>query len=79
MDRCSLRQLYLSLEVRIRPISTQTARGERENPKKYSPRAPGGPEYPQIQPKAGLLALKVKEHHSSLFFRQISEPIGTSF
>ena len=46
--------LILSLGVRVGPISTQTARGERANLEKYSPLAPGGPEYPQIQPQEGL-------------------------
>ena len=71
--------IILSLGVRVRPISTQTARGERVDPKN----APGLRQEARSTLKFSLkqdfLALKVKELHSSLFFRKVSEPIGTSF
>ena len=71
--------IILSFGVRVGPTSTQTARGERANQKN----APRLRQEAWSALKYGLkqdfLALKVKEHHSSLFFRQVSEPIGTSF
>ena len=79
MDRCSLRRLYLSLEVRIGPISTQTARGKRVNPENTPRLRQEARSAFQYGLKQDFLALKVKEHHLSLFFTKVSEPIGTSF
>ena len=73
------RVIILSFGIRVGPTSSQTARGERLNPEN----TPRLREEAQSTLRYGLkqdfLALKVKEHHSSLFFRQVSEPIGTSF
>ena len=79
-DRCSLKQSYfLSFEVRVGPISTQTTRGERTNPKNTPRLRQVARSTLKFSLKQDFLALKVKEHHSLLFFRQVSEPIGTSF
>ena len=54
MDRCSLRRSYFVIRS---PCGTHKyANGSRRarKSKKWSPLASGGPEYPQIQPKAGL-------------------------
>ena len=71
--------ITLSFGVRVGPTSTQTARGERANLEN----TPGLHQEARSTLKFGLkqdfLALKFKEHHSSLFFSQVSEPIGTSF
>ena len=71
--------IILSLAVRVGPISTQTARGERanlENTPRLRQEARSALKYGL---KQDFLAPKDKEHHSSLFFTQVSEPIGTSF
>ena len=71
--------IILSFGVRVGPTSTQAARGECANPEN----TPRLRQEARSSLKYGLqqdfLALKVKEHHSLLFFRQVSEPIGTSF
>ena len=71
--------IIVSFEVRVGPTSTQTARGECVNPEN----TPRLRQEARTALKYGLkqefLALKVKEHHSSLFFRQVSKPIGISF
>ena len=71
--------IILSLGVRVGPTSSQTARGERlnlENTPRLCQETRSALKYGL---KQDFLALKVKEHHSSLFFRQVSEPIGTFF
>ena len=71
--------ITLSSGVRFGPTSTQNARGERANPEN----TPGLRQDAKCALKFGLkqdfLGLKVKEHHSPLFFGQVSEPIGSSF
>ena len=71
--------IILSFGVRVGPISTQTARGERANPENTPRLRQEARSALKYGLKQDFLALKVKEHHSSLFFRQVSEPIGTSF
>ena len=71
--------ITLSFGVRVGSTSTQTTHGERVNPEN----TPYLRQEARITLKHGLkqdiLVLKVKEHHSPLFFGQVSEPIGTSF
>ena len=71
--------IILSLGVRVGPISTQTARGERTNPENTPRLRQEARSALKYGLKQDFLALKVKEHHSSLFLRQVSEPIGTYF
>ena len=71
--------ITLSFRVRFGPTSTQNACNERGNLDNISGghRRPGGPS--NSAPKQDFLPLKVKEDHLPLLFRQVSEPIGTSF
>ena len=71
--------IILSFRVHVGPISTQTARGEGANPKNTPRLTQKARSTVKFSLKQDFLALKVKEHHSSLFLRQVSEPIGTSF
>ena len=71
--------IILSLGVRVGPISTQTARGERPNPENTPRLRQEARSTLKYGLKQDFLALKVKEHHSPLTFGQVSEPIGTSF
>ena len=71
--------IILSLGVRVGPISTQTAHRGRANPKNTPRMRQEARSTLKYGLKHDFLALKVKEHHSSLFFTQVSEPIGTSF
>ena len=71
--------ITLSFGVRFGPTSTQNARGERANPKKTPRLRQEARSTLKFSLKQDFLALKVKEHHPSLFFRQVSEHIGTSF
>ena len=71
--------IILSFGVRVGPTSTQTARGERANPENTTRLCQQAWSALKYGLKQDFLALKVKEDHSSLFFRQVSEPIGTSF
>ena len=71
--------IILSFVARVGPISTETARGERGNPKNTPRLRQEARSTLKFSLKQDFLALKVKEHHSLLFFRQVSEPIGTSF
>ena len=66
-----------SFGVRFRPTSTQNPRDERGNLENTFGlrRRPGGPS--NSAPNQDFLPLKVKEHHLPLFFRQVSEPIGS--
>ena len=77
--RLSKTVIILSLGVRVGPISTQTARGECVNLENTPRLRHEAQSTLKFGLKRDFLALKVKEHHSSLFFRQVSEPIGTSF
>ena len=71
--------IILSFGVRVRHTSTQTSRGKRANPENTPRLREVARSALKYDLKQDFLALKVKEHHSSLFFRQVSEPIGTSF
>ena len=71
--------IILSFEVRVGPTSTQAAHGERANPQNTTLLRQEARSTLKYDLKHDFLALKVKEHHSSLFFTQVSEPIGTSF
>ena len=71
--------IILSFGVRVGPTSTQTARDEwanLENTPRLRQEARSALKYGL---KQDFLALKDKEHHSSLFFTEVSEPIGSSF
>ena len=71
--------IILSFGARVRPTSTQTAPGECANPKN-TPRlrqeAWSALEYVL---KRDFLALKVKEHHSSLFLDKFLNPLALTF
>ena len=69
--------LTLSFGVRLGPTSTQNARDEHGNLENTSGlrKRPGEPS--NSAPKQDFLPLKVKEHHLSLLFRQVSEPVGS--
>ena len=69
--------IILSFGARVGPISTQTACGERGNPKNTPRFRQEARSTLKFSLKQDFLALKVKEHHTSLFFRQVSEPIGS--
>ena len=71
--------IILTLGVRVGPTSSQTARGERLNPENTPRLRQEARSALKYGLKQDFLDLKVKEHHSSLFFRQVSERIGTSF
>ena len=71
--------LILSLGVRVGPTSSQTARGECLNPQNTPRLREEARSTLRYGLKQEFLALKVKEHHLLLFFRPVSEPIGTSF
>ena len=71
--------IILSLGVRVGPTSSQTARGESLNPENNLHLREEARSTLRYGLKQDFLALKIKEHHSSLFFRQVSKPIGTSF
>jgi hypothetical protein len=71
--------ITLSFGVRFRPTSTQNARGERANPENAPCLCQEAWTTLKFGLKQDFLGLKVKEHHSPLFFGQVSEPIGTSF
>jgi hypothetical protein len=71
--------LTLSFGVRFRPTSTQNAHGEHANPENTPHLHQEAKSTLKFGLKQDFLGLKVKEHHSPLFFGQVSEPIGTSF
>ena len=71
--------IILSFGVRVEPTSTQTARGEGANPENTPRLRQEAHSALKYGLKQDFLALNVKEHHPSLFFRQVSEPIGTSY
>ena len=71
--------IILSFGVRVGPTSTQTAGGERANPENTPRLRQDARSTLKYDLKRDFLALKVKEHHLSLFFTQVSEYIGTSF
>ena len=69
--------ITLSFGDRFGPTSTQNAHDERGNLENTTGlcRRPGGSSNPA--PEQDFLPLKVKEHHLSLLFIHVSEPIGT--
>src|SRR3990170_2735481 len=71
--------ITLSFGVRFGPTSTQNARGEQANPENTHCLRQEVWNTLKFGLKHDFLALKVREHHSSLLFGQVSEPIGTSF
>ena len=71
--------IIFSFGVHVGPTSTQTARGERVNPENTPCLREEARSTLRYGLKQDFLALKVKKHHSLLFFRQVSEPISTSF
>ena len=71
--------IILSLGVRVGPISIQTARGERPNPENTPRLRQEARSALKYSLKQDFLALKVKEHHSSLFVRQVLNPLALPF
>ena len=63
--------IIFSFGVRVGPTSTQTARGERVNPENTLRLRQEARSALKYGHKQDFLALKVKEHHLSLFFRQV--------
>ena len=71
--------IILSFGVRVGPISTQTARGERANPKNTPRFRQEARSTLKFSLKQDFLALKVKEHHSSLFSDKFLNPLALPF
>ena len=71
--------IILSFGVRVGPISTQTARGERANPENTPCLRQEAWSALEYGLKRDFLALKVKEHHSSLFFSKFLNPLALPF
>jgi hypothetical protein len=71
--------ITLSFGVRFGPTSTQNACGEHANPENNPHLHQDARRILKFGIKQDFLGLKVKEHHSPLFFVQVSEHIGTSF
>ena len=71
--------ITLSFGVRLGPTSTQIARGEQANPENTPRLRLEARSTLKFGLKQDFLGLKVKEHHSPLFFGQVSVPVGTSF
>ena len=69
----------MSFGACVGPTISQTTRGERLNPENTPRLRQEAWSTLKFSLKQDFLALKVKEHHSLLFFRQVSEPIATSF
>ena len=69
--------ITLSFGVRFGHTSNQNARNERGNLENTSGVCSRHRGPSNSAPKPDFLPLKVKEHHSLLLFRQVSEPIGT--
>ena len=71
--------ITLSFGVRVGPTSTQTARGERANPKITFRLRQEAWSTLKFSLKRDFLALKVKEHHSSLFLHKFLNPLARPF
>jgi hypothetical protein len=71
--------ITLSFGVRFGPTSTQNACSDRGNPENTPSLRQDARSTLKFSFKQDFLGLKVKEHHSPLFFGQVSEPICTSF
>ena len=71
--------IILPLGVLVGPISTQTPRGERVNPKKTPRLHQEARSTLKFSLKRDFLALKVKEHYSSMFVRQVLNPLALPF
>ena len=71
--------IILSFGVRVGPISTQTARGERVNPENTPRLRQEARSALKYGLKQDFLALKVKEHHSSLFSDKFLNPLAPPF
>ena len=71
--------IILSFGVRVGPISTQTARSERANPKNIHRLSQEARSILKFSLKQDFLALKVKEHHSSLFSDKFLNPLALPF
>ena len=71
--------IILSLGVRVGPTSSQTARGERLNPKNTPRLREEARSTLRYGLKQDFLALKVIEHHSSLFFNKFLNPLALPF
>ena len=69
----------MSFGVRVGPISTETARGERANPKNTPRFRQEARSTLEFSLKHDFLALKVKEHHSSLFSDKILNTLALPF
>ena len=71
--------IILSLGVRVGPTSSQTARGERANPENTPRLRQEARSTLKYGFKRDFLALKVKEHHSSLFSDKFLNPLALPF
>src|SRR5213079_1124551 len=71
--------ITLSFGVRFGPTSTRNAHSEHANLENTPRLHQEAWSTLKFGFKQDFLALKVKEHHSSLLFGQVSEPVGTSF
>ena len=71
--------ITLSFGVRVGPTSSQTARGERLNPENTPRLRQEARSALKYSLKQDFLALKVKEHHSSLFSDKFLNPLALPF
>ena len=71
--------IILSFGVRVGPTSTQTARGERANPENTPHLCQEARSALQYGLNQDFLALKVKEHHSSLFSDKFLNTLALPF
>ena len=71
--------IILSFGVRVGPISTQAARGERANPENTTLLRQEARSTLKYGLKQDFLALKDKEHHSSLFSDKFLNPLALPF
>ena len=71
--------IILSFGARVGPISTQTACGERGNPKNTPRFRQEARSTLKFSLKQDFLALKVKEHHSSLFSDKFLKSLALPF
>ena len=71
--------IILSFGVRVGPTSTQTARGERANPENTPRLRQEARSALKYGLKQDFLAMKVKEHHWSLFSDNFLNPLALRF
>jgi hypothetical protein len=71
--------ITLSFGVRFGPTSTQNAHDKHANPENTPRLRQEARSTLKVGLKQDFLGLKVKEHHSPLFFGQVSEPLALPF